>query len=169
MQPLRQPRAGEHGKGFAVVASEVRKLAEHSKKAADEILTLSHESVTNTESSVALIREIIPEIKRTSVLIQEITAGSMEQTNGAEQINNAIQQLNNVTQKNAANSDVLINSSKRLNQESQNLKDNISFFKTGQMDDFAHVTNGNGYSDKIAGPDDMAMGQKEDDIKTIMY
>lgn len=123
-------RAGEHGKGFAVVAAEVRKLAEHSKIAADEILKLSKESVFNTESSVELIREIIPEIKRTSVLIQEITAGSMEQNNGAEQINNAIQQLNNVTQQNAANADVLVTSSNRMNNEAENLKDLISFFKT---------------------------------------
>jgi methyl-accepting chemotaxis protein len=123
-------RAGEHGKGFAVVAAEVRKLAEHSKVAADEIFKLSKESVINTESSVELIREIIPEIKRTSILIQEITAGSLEQSNGAEQINSAIQQLNNVTQQNAANADVLVSSSERLNLEAQKLKDIISFFKT---------------------------------------
>ncbi len=133
-------RAGEHGKGFAVVAAEVRKLAERSKVAADEILILSRESVSNTESSVELIREIIPEIKKTSVLIQEITAGSVEQSNGAEQINSAIQQLNNVVQQNAANADVLVNSSDKLNGEAERLKELISFFKTEQQRKFVVKT-----------------------------
>jgi methyl-accepting chemotaxis protein len=130
-------RAGEHGKGFAVVAAEVRKLAERSKIAADEIFILAKESVSNTEQSVDLIRNIIPEIKRTSILIQEITAGSMEQTNGAEQINNAIQQLNNITQQNASFADTLVSSSEKLSGEADKLKDNIGFFKIDTKTAFA--------------------------------
>ena len=45
-------RAGEHGKGFAVVAAEVRKLAERSKLAADEIITLSSKSVQVTDRNL---------------------------------------------------------------------------------------------------------------------
>jgi len=55
-------RAGEHGKGFAVVASAVRKLAENSQVAANEINTLTTESVSFSEKSGEMLKGIVPDI-----------------------------------------------------------------------------------------------------------
>ena len=124
-------RAGEHGKGFAVVAAEVRKLAERSKDAADEIVGLSTKSLSQTEDAGELMAKIIPDIDKTSKLVQEIAAASMEQNSGADQINSAIQQLNQVTQQNAASSEELATSSEELANQAQQLKEGIAFFNLG--------------------------------------
>jgi len=121
-------RAGEYGRGFAVVAAEVRKLAERSKIAADEIVSLSTYSVKATEDSGELMSKIIPEVEKTARLVQEITAASLEQNSGADQINNAIQQLNQVTQQNAAASEEMSTSSEELSSQAEQLKDVVSFF-----------------------------------------
>ena len=122
-------RAGEHGKGFAVVASEVRKLAERSKLAADEIAKISSNSLAVTEASERILVELAPEIMRTAELVQEIAASSSEQSAGVDQVNNALNDLNNIIQENAAASEELATSAEELAGQAEQLKSMIAYFK----------------------------------------
>ena len=122
-------RAGESGKGFAVVASEVRKLAERSKLAADEIITLAQRSLGLSKSASDLMRNTMPEVQKTSELVEEITTASLEQSNGANQINNAIQDLNDGTQQNAAASEEMATNAEELSHKAVQLKELVAFFK----------------------------------------
>lgn len=121
-------RAGEHGRGFSVVAAEVRKLAERSKEAADQILALSHETYRTSEEAGKALESVMPDVVRTVSLVQDIAAASNEQRSGVEQINNAIQQLNGIIQENAAAAEEMATSAEELNAQADTLSDAVGVF-----------------------------------------
>jgi methyl-accepting chemotaxis protein len=128
-------RAGEHGKGFAVVADAVRKLAERSQNAAGEISNLSSSSVEIAENAGAMLNKIVPDIRRTAELVQEINASSNEQSTGADQINQALQQLDQIIQENAAASEEMSSTSEELAAQAEQLQNSVSFFKIAKDGD----------------------------------
>ncbi len=119
-------RAGEHGKGFAVVASEVRKLAERSQGAAAEISQLSSSSVKDAERTGKMLNQLVPDIKKTAELVQEISSASREQNQGADQINKAVQQLSVVVQRNAGASEEMASTAQEMSAQAEQLRSLIS-------------------------------------------
>jgi methyl-accepting chemotaxis protein len=128
-------RAGEHGKGFAVVASEVRKLAERSKVSAQDIRQVAVNSVETATNAGRLIEEIVPQIKKTYDLVEEINAASEEQSRGIEENAKAIEQYDQVVQANSAAAEEMASTSEELSAQASHLQDIMNFFVVAESDD----------------------------------
>ncbi len=122
-------RAGEHGKGFAVVAAEVRKLAERSKVAAEQIIALSAKNTDLSYQAGDSLALIMPEIEQTSQFVQSISAASLEQRAGIDMMNNSVIHLNELAQQNAATSEEMASTSEEMASQAERLKESVSYFR----------------------------------------
>ena len=114
-------RAGEAGRGFAVVADEVRKLAEKTVAATNEVgdaikaiqngtassMNRMEETSKVVENSTALaahagdaIDGIVEKINLTNEMVQAIAAASEEQSAASEQINRSVGEIDEIATKN---------------------------------------------------------------------
>ncbi|MGE5508134.1 MAG: methyl-accepting chemotaxis protein [Chitinophagales bacterium] len=119
-------RAGEQGRGFAVVAEEVRKLAEQSRQAAEQIAGLIREIQTETGKAVSSMeagtkevaagtavigetgrafQEIAAAVETVVKRIHEVTDSAVQVTQGAEQVVQAVENIANITEEAAASAE----------------------------------------------------------------
>jgi len=117
-------RAGDHGRGFAVVADEVKKLAEQSKKSAEQIATLISEIQQDTNRAVTVMdtgtqevqigmqvvkvaeegfSKIVELIEQVSMQIQEATTVSEEMSSSAEQIYASFDEIATIAKMSSSN------------------------------------------------------------------
>jgi methyl-accepting chemotaxis protein len=159
-------RAGEQGRGFSVVASEVRKLSERSQMAAKEISELASSSVRVAERSSTLLSDLIPSIKKTTELVEEVAAGSNEQATGVQQMTRAMSQVDQVTERNAASAEQLASTAEEMTAQAQALRELVSVLRmagaSSQGANGAKGANGTGRTGSFTKPSPAPEGAESD-------
>ncbi|MHB9100924.1 MAG: methyl-accepting chemotaxis protein [Sulfuricella sp.] len=143
-------RAGEQGRGFAVVADEVRKLAERTTKATEEITRMisamqasSHAAVTSmggtvhqVDSGVALahqagdaINQISDGANQVIQVVNEITVALAEQSSASDNIAGHVEKVAQITERNSAAANESANAALQLDELANSMRDTVSRFK----------------------------------------
>ncbi len=122
-------RSGEAGKGFAVVAHEIRKLADKTKSASDEISELSRNGQKISDIASHSLKKLIPEIVESAKLVSDMVSANYKHQSGIKEINILIQDLSETTNRNSASAEEMSASAEELLEQSELLRKLILSFE----------------------------------------
>ena len=146
-------RAGEHGRGFAVVADEVRKLADRTTSATQEIsesiqaiqseTTTAVEKMNSGTKEVATgvaraeqageaLKQIVASAQDVSSMVQSIAAAAEQQSVASDEVGRNIVQISTVTEQTAAGTSEAAKAAHQLSERAERLKGLVGQFKTDQ-------------------------------------
>ena len=135
-------RAGEHGRGFAVVADEVRKLAERTTSATDEVSSSIREIQDGTSQAVQrmndaqergasgiglaqqageMLQSIVRGASEVQRSLESINAAGNEQSNAMVEISDNIQQINEISNQTTRGVEEATSAASELSQKSEHL------------------------------------------------
>ncbi|MGB0766902.1 MAG: methyl-accepting chemotaxis protein [Phycisphaeraceae bacterium] len=144
-------RAGEHGRGFAVVADEVRKLADRTTKATEEIAgsiqAIQDETTTavdkmnagtqevttgveKAEQAGDALKQIVASAQDVSAMVQSIAAAAEEQSAASEEVSRNIEQIAMVTRQTSEGTNQAAAAATQLSQRAETLQQLVGQFKT---------------------------------------
>ncbi len=137
-------RAGEAGRGFAVVADEVRKLAEESSVASDQIRhqiramvsemketsEAAEQGVVTVDKSTGIINQTlaglesaVAAIQQVASKMQEISASAQEQSAAVQQVSRSIDSISAVSEQNASGTQQMLASIQQQNSATKRVSD----------------------------------------------
>ncbi len=143
-------RAGEHGRGFAVVADEVRKLADRTTKATEEIAqsieaiqTETNEAVNRMNAGTEQVQhgvdraqaageslnQIVGSAKEVATMIQSIAAAAEEQSAASEQVSRNVESINAVMKQSAEGAGQAAAAAAALSRNAEQLQGLVGQFK----------------------------------------
>ena len=88
-----------------------------------------NKSAETARESQSIFNDIQSKIDGTAKIMQEISTTAVEQQAGVDQVNIAVSKIDGITQQNAALVDETTNYARELLEQSENLKNIMTFFK----------------------------------------